>query len=367
MMRSSLARTRAVVRPASVFVSLVILAILASGCASRSTRPVSTPSQVGLLSTYPEVLDAAMTANGGNGSLVLYGGHPFTSRQTQTFDTWLWNGRLWEKHVQANGPQLSSPSIGYEPRRGQLLLVGIGDGYPSKLETWKWTDRGWNQLHPATAPPTYFAVSALVPFNSGLLLYLLRPIARGAPEVTYDMWYWDGKDWHLQSTSYRTPDRPLQHFVPLPGGGAGDLTGFATGADALATTSIARWTGSSWDQHPVSNGPGMIAAATIDPVTGDLLVLGSRYVSMGDFAPPVDSTFLFDGKGWKSTPLPGELNGKVGMEVAGYPALPGVALWGGSQGYGNAGPPHPDPFQAAMWYWNGQVWTRVARAAGVGG
>jgi hypothetical protein len=101
----------------------------------------------------------------------------------------------------------------------------------------------------------------------------------------------------------------------------------------------------------------------MDPISGDLLVLGSRHAGIPDVSPPVDSTFLFNGTTWTSRPLPKPLIGKVGMAVAAYNAQRTVALWGGSQGYGNAGPPHPDPFQAAIWYWSGQQWTSIAHAS----
>jgi hypothetical protein len=106
-----------------------------------------------------------------------------------------------------------------------------------------------------------------------------------------------------------------------------------------------------------------VVAATMDPISGDLLVVGSRYARIPDVSPPVDSTFLFNGTTWTSTPLPKPLIGKVGMEVVAYNAQRTVALWGGSQGYGNAGPPHPDPFQAGIWYWSGQQWTSIAHAS----
>lgn len=333
-------------------VAVLILAAIVSGCGSQSAGGVATPSQVGPLSTYPEVLDAAMGADGPHGSVVLYGGHVSRSSVTSSFDTWLWNGRSWQKQTQSAGPELSSPSIGYDRSSGDLILIGLSSESPAHVETWMWTNQGWRRLHPAASPPTYWAGSTLVPFNGGLLFYLERPIAEGAANAIYDMWYWNENDWDLQASSYRTPDRSVQHFVSLPGGGAGDVT----------ATTVARWTGISWDERQVPNGPATFSAAATDPESGNLLVIGSRHASIPDLAPPVDSSFVFDGTRWTSTPLPADLKGKIGMELAGYDTRRTIALWGGIQGYGNAGAPQPNPFQAAMWYWSGHQWTRIAQS-----
>ena len=341
------------IKRVTIFLALMILAAIVSGCGPGSTRLATTPSQVGLLSTYPGVLDAVMAADGLRGPVVMYGGRPFMANVTPSFDTWLWNGRVWQRYTQADGPELSSPSIGYDRGSGQLLLVGISGGSPAHVDTWTWTDRGWSRLRPATALPTYWAASTLVPFNSGLLLYLERPITQGVAEGTYDMWFWNGKDWRLQANSSATPDRFVQHFVSLPGGGAGAVSG----------TRVARWTGTTWDERQASNGPATISAVAIDPGSGHLVAIGSRRTSIPDLPPPVDSSFVFDGANWTSTPLPADLKGKVGMEMAGYAAQPAIALWGGTQGYGNAGAPQTGSFQAAMWYWNGRQWTRVAQGA----
>jgi hypothetical protein len=166
------------------------------------------------------------------------------------------------------------------------------------------------------------------------------------------MWFWNGKNWHLQVSSYRSPDRSVQHFVALPGGGAGEVT----------RTTIARWTGGGWEVRQVANGPASISTSAIDPSSGHLIVVGSQQASVPDLPPSVDSTFAFDGVSWTPTHLPVDLEGKIGMEVAGYSAGSTIALWGGTQGYGNVGKPQSDQFQATMWYWTGEQWTRIAES-----
>jgi len=111
----------------------------------------------------------AMAYDAARKVVVLFGGAKdlYNASIAPTFfsDTWVWDGSAWEQKLTAVSP---SPRMGhqieYDPRLGQMILVGGADGkdvqtsppysyvFDYREETWCWNETNWAQAFPDKSP-----------------------------------------------------------------------------------------------------------------------------------------------------------------------------------------------------------------------
>jgi hypothetical protein len=301
-----------------------------------------------------------MAEEGASGRLILYGGE--SPEGALLSDTWLWDGQTWSEHLQSMGPRIYWPMMTFDSARGQVVLIGstIYDPTrgPSPTETWLWRNGSWRQVHPSTAPKSYGLDSSIADDASISRVLLYADIPRGYG-ATHEMWSWDGQNWTslpLPTIVYYAAPRWI---APGPNGGVIGLgKNWQTGGGKGGA--VYEWTGHDWKSLNATGMPAAVRAESYDPVRHRLVVMGSLIGDVPDVAPPLDTTFTFDGRAWSATPLPAELRGRVNFALAWYGGGCTLVLWGGMQGQGLTLLRPSAPY-TETWYEDGTGWVNVAR------
>ena len=178
------------------------------------------------------------------GKTLLFGGwHRRTGAHN---DTWLWDGRSWQRSKSERRPPLHGiPDLVYQQHNGRILL---GPSAPPG-DTWEWDPKlGWIRHRLATSPRTF-----------GSIAYdeLRRRTVHFSPRDRGSVWEWDGRAWRHIRVSDRPPQTLGNEFVAsVPG--VGVVLYGAQDRLRRVLPSALRWNGQAWKPFP-------IAAASITP------------------------------------------------------------------------------------------------------
>ncbi|MBK8977824.1 MAG: PD40 domain-containing protein [Planctomycetes bacterium] len=137
----------------------------------------------------------AMVYDAARQRVVMFGGYAASARPVYYADTWEWDGGNWIYRSSTRRPiGRADHAMAYDAARQRVVLFGgyIASSNTDSAETWEWDGTDWTQLHPAHSPPgrsghamAYDALRQRVVMcggqnrNSGFL----------------DTWEWDGVDW----------------------------------------------------------------------------------------------------------------------------------------------------------------------------
>ncbi len=209
--------------------------------------------------------------------VIMFGGfNNSTSKGYFTSTTWLLNGNSWTKVNPHNhpAPRIDAAMV-YDPKTHQLLLYGGWGLSPDQYsvtvgvhvkpptivayhDTWEWTGSNWKRLHPKSHPvegPVPLGGNGAVELGISALPSVLSAYdtALGAPVVlvsdgTTDqnyLWKWTGSNWLPIATTWM-PRLDLRGYHPT----------------------------SRVPQSPNPEG-GYLAAMAYDPVTSQLIVVGT--------------------------------------------------------------------------------------------
>jgi hypothetical protein len=302
-------------------------------------------------------------------TVLLYGGMR-SNGTTYLNDTWRWDGTRWTLVTATPAGTLYSEAMAYDAATNQLLLVGATvDGKGVVMQggsaaTYVWTGRAWQQLHPSSAPVNFnLGASMVYDSQSRRLMLLTSGVDRtGSYTAANRLYAWDGAQWSLLWTS---PSGAITSWEPrflvaLPGQGFAGLGQDTHTQNGSRPGAVYTFSGSTWTENDVPGTPGEVAAAAYDPSAQRVVVIGGAYSPVPDAGPGVDATFLYDGAGWTSSPLPQALDNRVEEGVAFDPATGDVVLAGGIIGQGSVATPPPPP-PTDTWGWNGSAWARRAQ------
>lgn len=215
-------------------------------------------------------------------------------------DLWEWDGNDWVDRTPASWPPHRwYPSEAYDEIRGKLVLIGgrVNNTFGSELfDTWEFDGSVWQQPTPAHQPDvTPGTGSTSFDVNRGKVVMVLPASYGTAGQV----WEWDGLDW----TNHTFFDGPgfteaagLQVFDPL----AGQVTLFRF--DDASTTFSAdwHWNGDAWSSSNLLPLERVYTAIAYDPVRQRTVIFGGSHDGK-----MLDDTWAFDGTSWKQLMVTG--------------------------------------------------------------
>jgi hypothetical protein len=146
----------------------------------------------------------------GRGSILMFGGIPANRTDPWPNDTWELQEGSWKRSATEGPPGRGRTALAYDRRRQQVVLFG-GVGAPPGPEqpqtffndTWIWNGKRWEKVADG-GPPGRYAHGMVFDERAGVvLLYGGAAAHRGAP--LGDMWRWDGERWTEIKLSGATP------------------------------------------------------------------------------------------------------------------------------------------------------------------
>lgn len=309
-------------------------------------------------------------ASGPGLPLILYGGQG-DGVCTWLFDTYVWDGSRWSLQHQTGGPQLVSPTLGWDPVGRRLLLAGEPPGCaatpdingqpepsylpPQPTQTWAWVPGSgltgvWVRLHPPHEPTWDNSPSAATDAASNRLFLLLRH--QGADTASAEAWTWDGSDWSERGGTWFCGDAEVgcpvipRSVVSAPGGGVVGLCGITTGF------ALCKLSGSTWIVEAGTQVNANLTSPIWNPVTGHIVAIGS---AEGSSTNPV-VLYTFNGSSWTTTPIPAamQLRGEFEFGAASGSSTQ-LVLWGGS----SETPSYTTVEHSDTWTYDGNVWTEA--------
>jgi hypothetical protein len=200
--------------------------------------------------TYPSARSySAMAAL--NGTIVLFGGVPWSGPPSLLSDTWTSDGVNWTQR-NVRGPS-AREGHAMAALHGTLVLFGGLDnnGTTQLGDTWTWDGEAWTRQHPK-AYPSPRSGHAMAALNDTVLLFG----GYGSSTNLGDTWTWDGTTWTRHDVSGPSPRSghamtTLNSSVVLFGG-ASNTTDADAGFRYLGDTWT--WDGATWTYH-ATDGP----------------------------------------------------------------------------------------------------------------
>jgi cysteine-rich repeat protein len=192
--------------------------------------------------------------------------------------TWEWNGTNWRRRIPPESPSgRKDHALAYDPARKRIVLFGGTGGGALLGDTWEWDGITWTAHTPSTPPAPRSGHAMGYMGNHGVVMFGGMKTSSNAPELTNELWSWNGTAWSLLgSTSSPPAPRTQSAIAVLPARGL-VIFGGLTGSPPAATNEIWEWNG-SWS-HPIPTGPqppaAGAAAMAFDGV-GALLAGGTR-------------------------------------------------------------------------------------------
>lgn len=296
---------------------------------------------------------AAMAYDAARQRLVLFGGSSGTELR---FDTWEWNGTVWEERLPNTSPSArEGHAMAWDPVRQRVVLFGGRTWAASNAllsDFWEWDGTTWVERVSATAPPprTEHRMAwdvvrhRLVVFGGTTG----RQIAPGVLERFSDTWEWDGTSW-----SERTPSS-----------GPSGRAGFAMGYDAVRqrvflfggagpTNTVGlddtwEWDGTSWLQRQPALSPQALPGIQLAwDARRERLVLFGGSATDG-------STWEWDGTNWSLLSPTSTPPVRRGYAMAWDGVRERVVLFSGLANTNRL---------SDTWEWDGTNWTRAAEVA----
>lgn len=282
----------------------------------------------------------------------------------EVFDTHWWDGRHWYTQTQAAGPRLGTPALGWDPLTGQLLLVGLYEGCGSEhtnraMQTWGWRPASngqggtWHLLDVMHEPTGGGNTGSSLAYDPSSRRTLLMLHFLGVDNSSYALWSWDGHGWSQSwSTACSAPAPPWPPCALGPpaiiDGPHGTVIGLST--DSQNNPEVVRWTGSGWsvEQAEGTPPPQWVGGLAYDGLSDRTLAITYSSSSPG-------ALYVFDGSGWTSSPIPGDLKARQGF---GFTAFNGSGLsalfWGGENPNTNTPTTYDD-----TWTYSEGTWRKV--------
>lgn len=178
-------------------------------------------------------------------------------------DTWAFDGTSWSQ-VGADLPsELKYPALGYDARRGVVVLVGAREIAPGNVvnEVWELSGSTWTERVQTGPSPRYFAALAWNALTQRLHLSAGTDAVFGS--MLGDAWEWDGATWT------QVADAPTANIV---------TAGLPDGLLAISGFEDFVMIGSAWQSvGPATRpDPRYAAGAALDPRRGRVVLFGGR-------------------------------------------------------------------------------------------
>ena len=243
-------------------------------------------------------------------------------------------------------------------------------------DTWEYTaSHGWvpkcgTNLAGATAPCGPGARSLFGGLGAGPTGAVLFGGGDNNGNFYSDTWVWNGSGWHRDSARRAPADRPSSVAPAIAGNGTRVVLFGGLGPGNASDT----WTfnGTTWtetcgpDVAPACGPPVLAAASMAWDGTHFVLFGGATQANGGDFGPPVDDTWIYNGTSWTHT-CGASMNKPCGPRARGLagftpisnhnPALQGAILAGGGDLFGNT----THSLDRDAWFWHDDSWQQLAQ------
>lgn len=167
------------------------LAALFAACTCPMLAAQASPWTVRSLPTHPDLSSAAMAYDVARQEVVLVGSG------ASGFETWIWNGALWQQRVTATRPSArSGHAMAYDTVRQECVLFGGFEPTPALVgDTWSWNGAAWIRRNPAVSPAPRASHSMAFDASRG------RCVLVGGTGFD-ELWEWDGVAWsQFQATT----------------------------------------------------------------------------------------------------------------------------------------------------------------------
>ena len=268
-----------------------------------------------------------------DGYTVLFGG---SGSGGALGDTWIFTGGQWQQLSPATSPPSRYGAVmAYDAADGYVVLFGGYDAIGNLLgDTWTFKGGQWTQLNPATSPSprTYAAMS----YDSDDGYVVLFGGAGTGLNVYYrDTWTFKAGQWSQASPSVSPSPRggagladdQADGYVVLFGGSS-NYHSSAAGLDDTWSFAAGQWHELSPQRAPIDR---YTFSFAYDPATQSVLLFGgwNPYGAMGA---NVGDTWQFSAGSWtkiSSSPSPAA---RQGAAMAYDPGAGGVLLFGGVGG-----------------------------------
>lgn len=292
------------------------------------------------LSPPPARTGVAMAYDENRDRHVVFGGRSVPGG-ADLAETWERISVGWSQATPTNAPSARSDAgVAYDSARQRTVLFGGRAGGPCGTElgdTWEWDGQDWQQMSPASSPPTAGGVQPVFDSKRNRTWML----------VGAQMWSWDGTDWMLNQVAW-PGSRSKSHACFDSARGRNVLFGGSAGGNpgnnVLGDTW--EWDGQQWHaMAPPAPTPDAreLGAMAFDSVRQEtILICGYDGSNIGD-------TWLWDGITWSE---PSGSAGTIrGITMAFDPVRGRAVTFGGLRNNGNTEDKHTE--------WDGQQWFNI--------
>ena len=208
----------------------------------------------------------AVTGNPRLGGVVLFGGARVCGRDVLADSTlWVLQGPLWARiDIPFNGTR-EDVLLGFDSRRGTLLLYGGRNGPTVHRDTWEFDGRQWRSLTMTGPGPIEHAAAAYDSVRGRWVLFGGGSRSGAWPRET---WEWDGTRWSANSAI--GPVARVGHSMAAASNGGVYLYGGFNESGSL--TDFWRWNGEQWSRID-SAGPAHTEGPALFALRGDTIAL----------------------------------------------------------------------------------------------
>ena len=303
---------------------------------------------------------AALVYDPENRGVILFGGwHTVTqpdgtNQSVSTGDTWLWDGKSWQR-LEVSGPPARSVAMAtYDSARHMVVLFGGGgpSGRGAALlldDTWTWDGASWSEMHPAHVPDGRIRAGMAFDARRGVTVMFGGV---GATTGFTDTWTWDGADWTLQSpaTSPRTRHFASMAYDPLHG----NTVLFGGSMPGVRLNDTWTWDGTTWtEQTGVPSKASGWSYLTYDSAAKQIVAF--VYFGLDNYE-PAGYTITWDGTRWTDRTDASQPSPRADVGIAYDEATGQVVVYGGTFD-------QPQPY-SDTWIWDGSKWSLWSRTAG---
>jgi len=194
----------------------------------------------------------AMVYDSRRGVCVLFGGRTGASSNSNSGETWEWDGASWSERTNVGSPGArQASSMAYDSTRHVAVLFGGIQGF-ALGDTWEYDGVAWSQASPSTPNPANRWNHTLVFDRSIGRIMLFGGTTRTSP--LDDTWTWDGANWSQNTPSARPAARDTHGMCFANGIGASLMfagySGSRPGRDDTWSYSAQGWTQLTPGLHP---------------------------------------------------------------------------------------------------------------------
>src|SRR5262249_13763497 len=141
----------------------------------------------------------AMAYDAGRQTVVLLGGYD----GKVLGDLWEWDGKAWKQLPQPAAPPRLHFAMGYDAKRGRLIVFG-GFGTSARIgDTWAWAGRSWKSYNVASPPARAEHKGTYIPDKGFVICGGIIGQGMAVAERTRvnDLWLWNGTAWRRVDSS----------------------------------------------------------------------------------------------------------------------------------------------------------------------